>query len=235
MEIKFYCQDARKPFLEPESVDLFITHPPFLNRIPHAHGGDPKLQIQNADTPEDFSKSLVECLKTMEIALKDSGVILLILPNQRVLFNIIKDIIDNTSLVLRKDIVWNFEKSKIVNGVISGNEINHILYMTKNTNIVHPVEKLESFVIDAEWEVYYVDEVSFFDALPKKMIENLIGIFSKEGDTVGDVLAGTGTVALCSVENNRKAIYNDVSPLQLDLAKKRIYDTIGYNQKGSSI
>ena len=226
MDIQFYCQDARKPFLEPDSVDLFITHPPFLNKIPEAHGGDPNLQIQNADSPEDFSKSLVECLQSMEIALKDSGAIILILPNQRVFFRIIKDIVQSTSLMINRDIIWNFEKSDIVNGTISGNEINHILYITKNADTRHSVETLESFVIEANWEVYYVDEFSFFDALPKKMIETLIRVFSKEGDTVADLLAGTGTVAICALENNRKAIYNDVSPLQLDLAKQRIYDTI---------
>ncbi len=226
MDIEFYCKDARENFLEPNSVDLFITHPPFLNRIPDAHGGDPNLQIQNADTPEDFSKALVECLKAMEIALKDSGAIILILPNQRVSFKIINDITKNTSLIINRDILWNFEKSDIVDGIISGNEINHMLYITKNVDARHPVETLESFVIEADWEVYYVDEVSFFDALPKKMIETLIRVFSKEGDTVADLLAGTGTVALCALENNRKAIYNDVSPLQVDLAKKRIYDTI---------
>jgi DNA modification methylase len=226
MDIEFYCKDARESFLDPGSVDLFLTHPPFLNRIPDAHGGDSKLQIQNANTPEDFSKALVECLKTMQIALKDSGAILLILPNTRVFFKIIKDIVQDTSLIIKRDIVWNFEKSKIVNGVISGNEINHILYITKNEDTFHPVNKLSSFVIEEDWSVYYINEVSFFDALPKKMIEKLISVFSEEGDTVADLMAGTGTVAICTVENNRKAIYNDVSPLQVDLAKKRIYDTI---------
>ena len=114
MNIDFYCKDARESFLESESVDLFITHPPFLNMIPEAHGGDPKLQIQNADTPEDFSKSLIECLKRMELALKDSGAILLILPNTRVFFKIIKDIVESTSLIIKRDIIWNFEKSDIV-------------------------------------------------------------------------------------------------------------------------
>jgi DNA modification methylase len=104
--------------------------------------------------------------------------------------------------------------------------------MTKNEDTVHPVNKLSSFVIEEDWSVYYIDKVSFFDALPKKMIENLIKVFSNEGDTVADLLAGTGTVALCSLENNRKAIYNDVSILQMDLAKKRIYDTIESDRKG---
>ena len=92
MDIKFYCEDARKSFLEPGSVDLFITHPPFLNKLPNEHGGDSNLQIQNADTPEDFSKALVEFLKTMDVALKDDGAILLILPNTRVFFKILSDL-----------------------------------------------------------------------------------------------------------------------------------------------
>jgi DNA modification methylase len=225
VEIKFYCEDARKPFLEPGSVDLFITYPPFLNKLVEEYGGDPNLQIQNVDNPEYFSRSLVECLQSMEIALKDSGAIILILPNQRVSFKIIKDIIQNTELIINRDIIWNFEKSHIVNGTISGNEINHMLYIAKNVDARHPVENLESFVIDKDLDFYFVDNLTF-DALPKKMIETLIRVFSKEGDTVADLLAGTGSVAICSLENNRKAIYNDVSPLQLDLAKQRIYDTI---------
>ena len=232
MDIKFYCEDARKSFLEPGSVDLFITHPPFLNKLPNEHGGDSNLQIQNADTPEDFSKALVEFLKTMDVALKDDGAILLILPNTRVFFKILSDIVQNTSLVIKRDIVWNFEKSEIVNGVISGNEINHILYIAKSVETTHPIGNLDSFVIEADWEVYHVDENLYFDALPKKMIEKLISVFSEEGDTVADLMAGTGTVALCAIENNRKAIYNDVSPLQVDLAKKRIYDTIESERKG---
>lgn len=225
MEISFYCQDARKPFLKPDSVDLFITYPPFLNKLVEDYGGDPSLQIQNENSPEDFSRSLVECLQSMEIALKDSGAIILILPNQRVFFRIIKDIVQNTSLIINRDIIWNFEKSYIVNGIVSGNEINHMLYITKNVDVRHPVDELGSFVINEDLDFFFVDNLTF-DALPKKMIETLIRVFSKEGDTVADLLAGTGTVAICALENNRKAIYNDVSPLQLDLAKQRIYDTI---------
>jgi DNA modification methylase len=232
MEVEFYCKDARESFLEPSSVDLFITHLPFFKTLSNEHGGDPNLQIQNADTQEDFSKALVEFLKTMDVALKDDGAILLILPNTRVFFKILSDIVQNTSLVIKRDIIWNFEKSEIVNGVISGNEINHILYIAKSVETTHPISNLDSFVIEADWEVYHVDENLYFDALPKKMIEKLISVFSNEGDTIADLMAGTGTVAISSLKNNRKTIYNDVSADQVDLAKRRIYDTIESERKG---
>lgn len=232
MEVEFYCKDARENFLEPGSVDLFITHPPFIGRILDAYGGDTNLQIQNTDSPEDFSESLIKCLQAMQIALKDSGAILLILPNGRILFKIIKDIVQNTSLIINRDIIWNFEKSEIITWPISGNEIHHILYITKSADARHRLTDMGSFIIDEDWERYFVKEGLSLDALPKKMIETLIKVFSKEGDTVADILAGTGTVALCSLENNRKAIYNDASYFQVDLAKARIYDTIKYERKG---
>jgi DNA modification methylase len=232
MEVEFYCKDARENFLDPGSVDLFITHPPIIGRVLDAYGGDSALQIQNTDSIDDFSQSLIKCLQAMEIALKDSGAILLILPNGRTLFKTIKNIIQNTSLIINRDIIWNFEKSDIVTWPVSGNEIHHILYITKNEDTRHRLTDLGTFVIDEPWERYSANEALTFDSMPKKIVETLIKVFSNEGDTVADLLAGTGTVALYALENNRKAIYNDVSSLQVDLAKKRIYDTIGYERKG---
>ncbi|MFN7583830.1 MAG: DNA methyltransferase [bacterium] len=224
MEIKFYCQDARKPFLEPDSVDLFLTHPPFLNRLVAEYGGDLSSQIQNSDTVENFAKSISDVVGNMETALRDSGAILLILPNTRTFFHIVKFIIQNTNLVINRDIIWNFEQSEYINE-LSGSEINHILYITKNKDVTHQIKNLKSLVIDQNWTTF-----DNFDSLPEKMIEELILVFSKEGDVVADPMGGTGTVAAVSLKNNRKAIYNDVSPLQVDLAKKRLYDTIGYKE-----
>jgi DNA modification methylase len=126
--------------------------------------------------------------------------------------------------VISRDIIWNFEQSEFINE-LSGSEINHILYMTKNKDVSHPIKNLKSLVIDQDWTTF-----DNFDSLPEKMLEELILVFSKEGDVVADPMGGTGTVAVVSLKNNRKAIYNDVSPLQVDLAKKRLYDTIGYKE-----
>jgi DNA modification methylase len=126
--------------------------------------------------------------------------------------------------VINRDIIWNFEQSEFINE-LSGSEINHILYITKNKDVTHQIKNLKSLVIDQNWTTF-----DNFDSLPEKMIEELILVFSKEGDVVADPMGGTGTVAAVSLKNNRKAIYNDVSPLQVDLAKKRLYDTIGYKE-----
>ena len=230
MEVVFYCEDARNPFLDPESIDLFITHPPFLNEVPEAYGGDLTLQIQNAANVEDYSNSLIRSIQSMSLALKDSGAILLILPNSHVSFKIIRDIIDQTSLIINRDIIWNFEKSDFVKSA-SGNEINHILYITKNKEAKHNLKELYSFVINENWSFFALKN-SKFDSLPKNLVNILIRSFSNEGETVADLMAGTGTVAICSIENNRKAVYNDVSTLQSDLAKSRVYDTIEDNRKG---
>jgi adenine-specific DNA methylase len=67
------------------------------------------------------------------------------------------------------------------------------------------------------------------DAFPIEIADILINAFSEEGDTVADIFGGTGTTAISSMKNNRKAIYNDASIEQFNLAKKRVYDIIETN------
>ena len=98
------------------------------------------------------------------------------------------------------------------------------------------VEIAEWLVSDGDWvekdqAIAEVDSDKATLELPAEA-SGIITLKAEEGDTVADLMAGTGTVALCAIENNRKAIYNDVSPLQVDLAKKRIYDTIESERKG---
>jgi DNA modification methylase len=236
VDIEFYCKDARESFLEPSSVDLFITHPPFIGRNIENYGGDPSLQIQNTENSENFCKSIIQYLKSMSDALKDSGAILLILPNTRSLFEIIKMIMDETGLTINRMLVWNFEQSSFVKA-ISGNEINPILYITKDRATRHDLSSLDSLVLPIDWEldtdvIRYAGKGFISDAIPSKLSDILVRTFSNEGDTIADLMAGTGTVAISSLKNNRKTIYNDVSADQVDLAKRRIYDTIESERKG---
>ena len=235
MEVEFYNRDARDVFLSPKSVDLFLIHPPYFTMNKDRYGGDPDLQINKTDDREEFSKFMVKYIKNMSDAMTDDGNILVIVPNYHNAFYAIADIIKNTDLILYKVLTWNFEKTKFDK---AGNNysINFILHLRKNTNFTYPIENLESLVIDQEWvhsdkNVSKYEDLGFvYDGFPIEISDILVKAFSKEGDTVADIFGGTGTTIISALQNNRKAIYNDASSEQVQVAKVRINNIINNNE-----
>jgi DNA modification methylase len=231
MEVEFYCKDARDVFLSPKSVDLFISHPPYFAMMDdERYGGDQSIQIHRVKDQEDFSNSLIKYINNMADALKDEGNILLIVPNFYHGIIAIADVLKGTDLFIDKILVWNIVKKVKEQGQPM---LNFILQIRKNNDYKYEIKNLDSLIIEQEWNwpdvVKYQSMGFVYDAFPIEVSDILVKAFSEEGDTVADLFGGTGTVAISSLKNNRKAIYNDASIDQFNLAKKRVYDTIGYN------
>lgn len=226
MDVKFYCEDARKEFLEPNSVDLFLVHPPFLY-TPKRYGGDPTVQLHNTNNEDEYYLAMSESIINMGKALSEDGNILLMLPNVDSSFNIISDIVKNTNLKIIKTLFWTYERDYHLTH--DGRQTNLILQIRKNTDFKYPVKGLKSLVIDIPWNIidedlhgYHNQGMYVVDAFPMALSDLLVPLFSKEGDVVADLFAGTGTVAVSALKNNRKAIYNDSSEDQVIIAKNRI-------------
>jgi DNA modification methylase len=231
MEVEFYCKDARDVFLSPKSVDLFISHPPYFAMMDdERYGGDQSIQIHRVKDQEDFSNSLIKYINNMADALKDEGNILLIVPNFYHGIIAIADVLKGTDLFIDKILVWNIVKKVKEQGQPM---LNFILQIRKNNDYKYEIKNLDSLIIEQEWNwpdvVKYQSMGFVYDAFPIEVSDILVKAFSEEGDTVADLFGGTGTTAISSLKNNRKAIYNDASIDQFNLAKKRVYDTIGYN------
>lgn len=228
MEGFLYNLDATEVFLEKQSVDLFLSHPPYFVSNSTHYGGDLTKQIQN----NEYSKYLAlytDSLKHMSYALKDDGKILIILKNNSSSFDIIAQI-KNTDLVVQKTIIWNYRDSKFINDgrPINGDEFSLILLLTKN-NIGHnKYEKLNDFIINIPWNtdqegLEEFSDIGFvYDCFPESLANILIDNYSKPGDVVADIFGGTGTTAISSIKLNRRYIYNDISIDQYNIAKKRI-------------
>lgn len=232
MEVEFYNRDARDVFLPPKSVDLFLIHPPYFKMTDDGqYGGDPNLQIHRLRDQEEFSNSMVTYLNNMSDALKDDGNILLIIPNCYDGILGIGDIIKNTNLSIDKMLIWHF--GKVDPSIKNQYMANLILQIRKDNNFQYPVPGLASLIIEHPWvltDVSKYHNLGFvYDGFPIEISDILIEAFSKEGDTVADIFGGTGTTVLSALQKNRKAIYSDASIDQFNLAKKRVYDTIGYN------
>lgn len=69
------------------------------------------------------------------------------------------------------------------------------------------------------------------DALPVKVAEHYIKLLTAPGDTVANVLGGTGSVSVAAENTGRDSVYNDISYVQLTIAKKRMEDIVAEKKK----
>jgi DNA modification methylase len=230
MLVEFYNEDARKEFLEPNSVDLFLVHPPFFYTSKR-YGGDIDLQLHNTEDEEEYYSSIITTVKNMEKALSEDGNILLIVQNDYHSFKIISQITNQTKLTVFKTIFWSYEEN--FHRTLDGRQTNLILQLRKNKHFLYPVAGLDRLFINMSWNSFHKSlhkyhdlGIYLADAFPQDLSDFLVPLFSKEGDTVADIFGGTGTTVISAIKNNRKAIYNDSSLDQFKLAQERVDDII---------
>jgi DNA modification methylase len=217
-------KDATEIFLERASVDLFITHPPYININVEEYGNAEK-QIQKANTVIEFAKKLGLVIEHMLHALKNTGRILMVLPNDATriaLFDVIKTI---PGVMLDREYIWDYSNSPNI-PPSTGNEYCFILNIVKSNPYVSDY-RIDKYIFDVPWipseglEMYrHLGHTQ--DAIPEALISQLVQKFSKEGDVVGDLLGGSGTVAAVSKKLNRDYVYNDVSESQVRVATRRL-------------
>lgn len=221
----FYCRDAGEVFLEKESVDLFIGHPPYYQAELELNGGDPAKQMQNAETIEEYYDRLLYSVQHMEWALKPEGHIFLALDNVRAGLGILNVIDANTDLSLQSLRLWDYSGI----GSPIGNKTVVFAHFRKVDWYPGEVEQ-SPFYINTRWEEAYEELEPYnqdyvtIGAAPSAIYVDMIKNFSKEGDVVADLFAGCGTVQLVALKLGRKFIFNDVSEDKLIVAKKRIED-----------
>lgn len=220
----FYCENAGDIFLEKESVDLFIGHPPYYQEELEGNGGDAAKQMQNAETLDQYFDRLLEAFKHMEYALKEDGNMFIALPNATVGLGMLSKISNHTSLILESIRVWDYSKQ-------FDNIRNHtVLFVHFSKGYWNPGDNPQGpFVLNNRWDES-IEEISGYEeyvtagTAPKGLYNEMITNYSKPGDVVADLFAGSGTVCLVAMELGRKFIYNDVSEDKVVMAKKRIDD-----------
>jgi|688.fasta_scaffold217593_2 DNA modification methylase len=220
---RYYTKDASEPFLAPESIDLFVTHPPYFNLNSEAYG-NPEGQLQNTGDREVFVNKIIGVIKHMEMALKPTGTILIGFPTDPNIYKIIEKINQETKLQYGPMFYWDFTGSGHLGGKVVGVENNIFLNLHKGEQYVSPDYKLDSYTLVHHWlipdELVKKSYVAFVnDSAPKIVYERLIGRHSKPGDVVADLMAGTGMVLSVAKEMGREVVYNDISTEQLKLAK----------------
>jgi DNA modification methylase len=220
---RYYNRDAGMPFLAPESVDLFVTHPPYFNLNSEAYG-NPEGQLQNTGDRDVFINKILETIKHMEMALKPTGTILIGFPTDPNFYKIVEKINQETNLEYGPMFYWDFTGSPHLSGKVVGVENNIFLNLHKGNQITNLDYKLDSYTLVHPWilseELRAKSYVAFVnDSAPEIVYERLIGRHSKPGDVVADLMAGTGMVLSIAKRLGREIVYNDISTEQLKLAK----------------
>lgn len=225
-ENPFYCKDAAFDwFLLPESVDLFIGHPPYYMEELELNGGDPEKQMQKAESLEEYWDRFVSCMLHMEQALKPNGHIFVALQNTSLGLGVLPGIAKKTGLELQSIRMWDYSE----NVGDMGNNTAVFAHYTKKTWGAGDSPQ-GPFILRNLWKEAteelskYHSDYSTVGASPMGLYGELITNFSKEGDVVVDLFAGCGTVQLVALKLGRKFIFNDVSEEKLLVAKKRIED-----------
>lgn len=119
-------------------------------------------------------------------------------------------------------------------GAVVKNDIEYILFLRKGGGYrsVSNVQKALSMLTKDEMQTWFR---SFWSDIrgsstrdghpapyPSALAERLIRMFSFAGDTVLDPFAGTGSTSIAAITTGRNSLANEIEPVYLDMAKKRI-------------
>jgi DNA modification methylase len=238
MNHEFLNGDAMEEILVNESVELIISYPPYLGLDSKRYSNAEK-QINNVKNKKAFIKKLVKLTLNYEKALKDHGSMLLVLPvyDPALLPDYLKAISKKIKMQTNTTFIWSFYNEEMTRGQIfasycnivhlsKGKPRHDVDYITKNLN---PVFSFKEDTQEVQEKYGKLGNVS--DSSPVELAEHLIKMFSKPGDTVADLLGGTGTITIAAENTGRNSVYNDVSSVQLKIAKLRLEDLIDQKKR----
>lgn len=223
-----YNRDAGEIFLAEKSIDLFFMNPPYLESYVGEYGGETQNHFNLVNDEKEYVTRLMRLVRHVEHALTDSGSAFIMLPNDEnsVILELCKAVLAETKLKLGKFYVWDFSGTPHLDGV-QGDKMGIILHFHNGAPHVDPSSfdyVLKTPIDDPEVLGKYRDLGFINSLIPVKLYENFINGFSKPGDTVCDLVGGTGTVIVAAHNLGRDFVYNDISSEQLAVATARLAD-----------
>lgn len=244
--IEFIEGDATNiSFIKNSSIDLIITHPPYLGVDSERYGDLSNKQINY--NHNKFLKLLIKATKEMERVLKKDGSIWInIGPSDAMPYKYLVEVLKKTNLhhcstIIHRDknakeIYKNFEGideafwmwfqfTKIEQGFY----FNPFKVKKYNNPIWELDENNENSEVDLELKNKHKWNIN--DTTPKELPERLIEMFSKKGEMVLDVFSGTALVPVTAYMLGRNGIGVDISKDQKILAEKRLEITKRINDE----
>ena len=233
MENRIITGDALKLDVPDKSVNLIITHPPYVGTEVLRYGGEADKQINSPKNHRKIIKSLVKATKEMERVLTDDGNIFICIGNVALAgtpYHYMSQTLRFTKLVSPGFEYWDYNEetdetyerlngrqtvwyhlTKNLSGNFFNSEVPKKTWETKkSTSMENEIDKaLEPFGF-------------VLDTYPIDWAHKFIRLFSRPGDVVLDPFGGSGITAQAALENGRHYISNDISQEMSDLTEKRI-------------
>jgi len=231
-EFKFLTEDARKIKLPKESVDLVVTHTPYLGTDVERYGGDAKKQINVSFNQKKTLWNTIRAVQKMSRALKKSGSIFICVNDNFAFTCKFAAMVEkHTDLDVMGCSYWSFEDSNANKYEILNGKQAFWLHLTKEPNIYFKsdVEKRNWYIdgqtnlgetLDAE--LREMGHFALVDTYPIGIAHRFIQMFCPKEGVVFDPFGGSGVTAQAALENGCTFITNDVSPEQTKLAETRI-------------
>lgn len=238
--IKLLVGDACNLDIESNSVDVVITHPPYLGVDTLRYGGDSSKQINYSQDKKKMLKLLNLATKEMFRVLKPGG--------HLVIANGQNDNIDLEYVIQTKKIkgvkyldficqnAYNEKdsdgQSKILSQSITiwhhfikDGDAYYNPFITKRYK--DPVWNLPFNNIDATVDTLIHREINIIDTMNVEIPKRFIEMFSKKNAVVLDPFGGSALVAVTAAELGRRGISNDISEEQNKAAEQRALLTLG--------
>jgi DNA modification methylase len=228
---EFMTTDACKLKLKKKSVNLIITHPPYLGTDVERYGGNASKQINYKNNEKLMLWKLVKATQKMEKVLKDDGSIFICVGgNQSLPFKYAAMVLRHTKLQFSGFIYWDYEEKDVMYEKLNGKQglwLHFIKgqvtpYFNSEVKLKNWYSNVESNMQEAI-DVELTQEGAFLkDTYPIGIAHRLIQMFSPEDAVILDPFGGSGITAQSALENGRSFITNDISLDATKLAKKRI-------------
>ena len=243
--IKLLLGDACNLDVDSNSVDLIITHPPYLGIDTLRYGGDSSKQINSSQNKKKMLSLLNKATLEMVRVLKPGGH--LIIANGQKDNLDIEYVLNCKSIKKIKYLDFICQNSYDENDVDSSNRISsesiitwhHFIkegdayynpFVTKRYR--NPVWSLPANNIDATVDTLIHQDINIIDTMNAEIPKRFIEMFTKKNATVLDPFGGSALVAVTAVELGRKGISNDISEEQNRAAEQRVLLTLGEKYVG---
>lgn len=226
--------DAKKLPLPSNSVDLIVTHPPYIATDVERYGGNRNLQINVSNNEKKMLKLYLRAVQEMFRVLKPSGS-LIIANSNRGGFDtkLVADILRDGEFQLAGTFVQYAPDSSRFRGERVNTEgLTFWTHFAKSPEIYYDHMEVKRYA-NPVWELPFnnledpVDQKlekekhHVLDVMNKELVSRFIKMYSKKDHVVLDPFGGSALVAVTAVELGRYGISNDISESQQIAAARR--------------
>jgi len=229
---QFLTKDARKNILPKNSVNLIVTHTPYLGTDVERYGGNAKKQVNVSRNEKKTLWNIVRSVQKMSKTLKADGSIFICISDDfKLTSKFVAMTAKHTNLMILGCSYWSFEDNNATEHERLNGKQSFWIHLAKNNNIYFKSDVAKrNWYIDGQTnlaetldnELIEMGHNSVVDAYPIGIAHKFIAMFCPKDGVVYDPFGGSGVTAQAALENGRSFITNDVSPEQTKLAETRI-------------